>query len=108
MVASCGAEPIHPNTVERFIETFGVRGFRRTSFAAAYGLAEATLLVTMKRTEAEPTFLTVEAEALADSIVKKSSASESRSSNIGRMWGTPRRNLYSNRESYDAEPMSNR
>ena len=75
-VASCGAEPIHADTVERFVETFGPQGFRRTSFAPAYGLAEATLLVTMKRTEAEPTFLTVEAEALADSIVKESSASE--------------------------------
>ena len=75
-VASCGAEPIHADTVERFIETFGPQGFRRTSFAPAYGLAEATLLVTMKQTGAEPMFLKVEAEALADSIVKESSASE--------------------------------
>ena len=77
MVASCGAEPIHADTVERFIETFGPQGFRRTSFAPAYGLAEATLLVTMKQTSAEPTFLKVETEALADSIVKESSASAS-------------------------------
>jgi amino acid adenylation domain-containing protein len=75
-VASCGAEPIHAATVERFVETFGPQGFRRTSFAPAYGLAEATLLVTMKQTGAEPTFLTIEAEALANSIVKESSASE--------------------------------
>ena len=75
-VASCGAEPIHADTVEQFVETFGPQGFRRTSFAPAYGLAEATLLVTMKQTGAEPTFLKVEAEALADSIVKESSASE--------------------------------
>ena len=77
MVASCGAEPIHPDTVEQFIQTFGPRGFSRTSFAPAYGLAEATLLVTMKRIEAEPTFLKVEADALADSIVKESSTSGS-------------------------------
>ena len=75
-VASCGAEPIHADTVERFIETFGSQGFRRTSFAPAYGLAEATLLVTMKRTEAEPTYLKVEGGALADSIVIESSLSE--------------------------------
>ena len=75
-VASCGAEPIHAATVEQFIETFGSQGFRRTAFAPAYGLAEATLLVTMKQVGAEPTFLKVEAEALADSIVKESSASE--------------------------------
>ena len=85
-VASCGAEPIHAATVERFVETFGPQGFRRTSFAPAYGLAEATLLVTMKQTGAEPTFLTIEAEALANSIVKESSASK-RDSDIGR--GTP-------------------
>ena len=75
-VASCGAEPIHADTVEQFIETFSPWGFRRTSFAPGYGLAEATLLVTMKRTDEEPTFLKV-AAALAGSIVKKSSASES-------------------------------
>lgn len=74
MVASCGAEPIHADTVEQFIKTFGPRGFRRTAFAPAYGLAEATLLVTLKRVEAEPTFLNVEAESLTDSIVNVSPA----------------------------------
>lgn len=75
LVASCGAEPIHPNTVEQFIDTFGRYGFRRTTFAPAYGLAEATLLVTVKRAGAEPSFLHIEADALADSIVKESPAS---------------------------------
>ncbi len=64
-VASCGAEPIHPDTVEQFIDTFGPRGFRRTAFRPGYGLAEATLLVTMKRAGAEPSFLHVEADTLA-------------------------------------------
>ena len=75
-VASCGAEPIHPDTVTRFIDTFGPRGFRSTSFAPAYGLAEATLLVTMKRTGAEPSFLNVDAEALSNAVVQISPASE--------------------------------
>lgn len=75
-VASCGAEPIHPDTVRRFIDTFGPRGFRKTSFAPAYGLAEATLLVTMKRAGAEPTVLNVEAQALADGVVKESPVAE--------------------------------
>lgn len=75
-VASCGAEPIHPTTVEQFINTFGPRGFRRTAFAPGYGLAEATLLVTMKRPGTEPSLLHVDAEALADSTVKECSASE--------------------------------
>jgi amino acid adenylation domain-containing protein len=76
MVASCGAEPIHPDTVEQFISTFSSRGFRRTAFAPGYGLAEATLLVTVKRIGAEPSFLHVEADALADSIVTQASASQ--------------------------------
>lgn len=76
LVASCGAEPIHPDTVEQFINTFGRYGFRRTTFAPAYGLAEATLLVTVKRTGAEPRLLHVEADALADSIIKEAPASE--------------------------------
>ncbi|GKS63650.1 hypothetical protein YTPLAS72_09540 [Nitrospira sp.] len=75
-VASCGAEPIHPDTVRGFIKTFGPRGFRSTSFAPAYGLAEATLLVTMKRVDAEPSFLNVDAEALSHAVVKESSVSE--------------------------------
>ncbi|MDH4251454.1 MAG: AMP-binding protein, partial [Nitrospira sp.] len=76
LVASCGAEPIRPETVEQFIDIFGPHGFRRTTFAPAYGLAEATLLVTVKRAGAEPSFLHVETDALADSIIKEAPASE--------------------------------
>src|SRR6185437_6961922 len=76
-VASCGAEPIYPDTVRRFIERFGPRGFAPTSFSPAYGLAEATLLVTMKPIRRESTFLTVNAEALANSIVTEAASSES-------------------------------
>ncbi|MDI3465818.1 MAG: polyketide synthase module [Nitrospira sp.] len=76
MVASCGAEPIHPDTVEQFIDTFGPHGFRRAAFAPGYGLAEATLLATMKRAGTEPSVLPVEPDALADSIVKESPASK--------------------------------
>ncbi len=75
-VASCGAEPIHPSTVRQFLDTFGPRGFRRTTFTPGYGLAEATLLVTMKRTGMEPSLLSVDADALADSVVNTSPASE--------------------------------
>ena len=102
MVASCGAEPIHPETVEQFINTFGPRGFRRTTFAPAYGLAEATLLVTVKRAEAEPSVLRVAAEALADSIVKEAPASETGNADIGRMRRAPRRHACPDRASHDA------
>jgi acyl-CoA synthetase (AMP-forming)/AMP-acid ligase II len=45
-VAYVGAEPIRAATLERFAETFGPCGFRRTAFLCCYGMAEATLLVT--------------------------------------------------------------
>ena len=44
-LAFCGAEPIRPETLERFAETFAAQGFRSNAFYPCYGLAEATLLV---------------------------------------------------------------
>ncbi|WNG33627.1 amino acid adenylation domain-containing protein [Archangium violaceum] len=44
-VAFNGAEPIRPDTLERFTQAFGPIGFRREAFYPCYGLAEATLIV---------------------------------------------------------------
>jgi phthiocerol/phenolphthiocerol synthesis type-I polyketide synthase C len=44
--AVSGAEPIRPGTLERFASRFSAYGFRVSAFYPAYGLAEATLLVT--------------------------------------------------------------
>src|SRR4051812_47847830 len=44
-VAFNGAEPIQPDTLDRFVEAFGPCGFRREAFYPCYGLAEATLIV---------------------------------------------------------------
>lgn len=44
-VAFNGAEPIRPETLDRFAAVFGPAGFRSNAFLACYGLAEATLLV---------------------------------------------------------------
>ncbi|AGC45639.1 amino acid adenylation domain-containing protein [Myxococcus stipitatus DSM 14675] len=44
-VAFCGAEPIRPETLERFVEAFAPCGFRREAFYPCYGLAEGTLIV---------------------------------------------------------------
>jgi acyl-CoA synthetase (AMP-forming)/AMP-acid ligase II len=41
-----GAEPVRPETIERFVERFEPYGFRAESFYPCYGLAEATLYVT--------------------------------------------------------------
>ncbi len=48
VVAASAAEPIRRDTAERFIATFARFGFRSTAFAPAYGLAEATLVVSAK------------------------------------------------------------
>ncbi|RKH68628.1 non-ribosomal peptide synthetase, partial [Corallococcus llansteffanensis] len=44
-VAFCGAEPIRPETLDRFAEAFAPAGFRREALYACYGLAEGTLIV---------------------------------------------------------------
>ena len=40
-----GAEPILPQTIKRFVETFGPCGFKEEAFYPCYGLAEGTLMV---------------------------------------------------------------
>ncbi len=44
-VALCGAEPVRPDTLAQFAKAFGPNGFRQDAFRPAYGLAEATLIV---------------------------------------------------------------
>ncbi len=41
-----GAEPVRPDTLERFVERFGPHGLRPEAVFPCYGLAEATLYVT--------------------------------------------------------------
>lgn len=42
-----GAEPVNPETLERFQQRFEKNGFRRQAMMPVYGLAEASLAVTM-------------------------------------------------------------
>ncbi len=44
-VAGCGAEPIRPETLEAFAETFAKVGFRKEAFLPSYGMAESTLAI---------------------------------------------------------------
>jgi acyl-CoA synthetase (AMP-forming)/AMP-acid ligase II len=44
-VALNGAEPVHAETITRFAETFAAYGFDRNAAFPAYGMAEATLLI---------------------------------------------------------------
>jgi acyl-CoA synthetase (AMP-forming)/AMP-acid ligase II/acyl carrier protein len=45
-VAFNGAEPVRPETLERFAAAFAPAGFRPDAFQPCYGLAEATLIAT--------------------------------------------------------------
>jgi fatty-acyl-CoA synthase len=46
-IAGCGAEPVRPDTLRRFADLFAGAGFRADAFMPSYGLAEATLAVTL-------------------------------------------------------------
>jgi acyl-CoA synthetase (AMP-forming)/AMP-acid ligase II/lauroyl/myristoyl acyltransferase/acyl carrier protein len=53
-MACLGAEPIHPGIVRQFIETFAPHGFRPDALIPGYGLAEATLAVTVTPLQGGP------------------------------------------------------
>lgn len=62
--AGNAAEPINPQVMADFVETFSPCGFRWEAFAPSYGLAENTLLATTKPKGTKPVFLTVETAAI--------------------------------------------
>ena len=53
-IAFNGAEPVRQATLNRFAEAFAQCGFRREALCAGYGLAEATLMVTLSRQGTPP------------------------------------------------------
>ncbi|MCB0213161.1 MAG: AMP-binding protein, partial [Anaerolineae bacterium] len=61
-----GAEPVQASTLKRFTNTFGLCGFAAKTHAPGYGLAEATLKVTLTHQQIEPIFHTVNSAALAE------------------------------------------
>jgi acyl transferase domain-containing protein/acyl-CoA synthetase (AMP-forming)/AMP-acid ligase II/acyl carrier protein len=63
-VAANGAEPIRSETLRRFSEAFAPCGFRPEAFYPGYGLAEATLFVTVRRHDASSGVCALESAAL--------------------------------------------
>jgi fatty-acyl-CoA synthase len=45
-VFGCGAEPINPETMRKFVATFAPAGVKPTALLPCYGMAEATLAIT--------------------------------------------------------------
>jgi acyl-CoA synthetase (AMP-forming)/AMP-acid ligase II len=62
--AGNAAEPINPKVIDDFVEKFKPYGFRRETFAPAFGLAEATLLVSSTQDGSGPQIIEVDADAL--------------------------------------------
>jgi acyl-CoA synthetase (AMP-forming)/AMP-acid ligase II len=62
----CGGEVVRWSTLKRFAEACAAAGFRPRAFCPAYGLAEATLAVTMVRPEQDVLVRNADAAALAD------------------------------------------
>jgi fatty-acyl-CoA synthase len=60
-----GAEPVKPETLERFAERFAKYGFRREAMLPVYGLAEASLGVTFPPLYRGPKVDRIEREAFA-------------------------------------------
>jgi phthiocerol/phenolphthiocerol synthesis type-I polyketide synthase C len=60
-----GAEPVRRETLDRFSRTFASCGFRPVAHAPGYGLAEATLMVSVTSPDAAPVIRQVHADALA-------------------------------------------
>ena len=60
-----GAEPVNPETLERFAKRFAPYGFRRESQLPVYGLAEASLAVTFPPLRRGPLVDRVEREVFA-------------------------------------------
>jgi fatty-acyl-CoA synthase len=69
-VCLVGAEEIPWTTLTEAAQAFGPRGLTMEALTPAYGLAEATLAVTIGRLDAPPEYLDVDADALAGGRVE--------------------------------------
>jgi acyl-CoA synthetase (AMP-forming)/AMP-acid ligase II len=72
-----GAEPVRIGTLQRFADRFSRSGFQLDAFVPAYGMAEATLLVTAKRSGTSVRTLAVDPTAMEQGMaVGSASAAE--------------------------------
>ena len=70
-LAFCGAEPIRPETLERFARTFEPVGFRASSFYPCFGMAESSLIVSGGDGPSAPRTFTIDRKALErDAVVE--------------------------------------
>jgi len=83
-IAFNGAEPIRPDTLERFARAFEPAGFRREALYPCFGLAEATLIVSGGKRDGAPVIKTLKASALENNeVVEASPQSDDTRSLVG-------------------------
>ncbi len=82
-VAFNAAEPIRASAIHRFRDAFRESGFRAASMQTAYGLAEATLVVSAADPDAEPVMLSVDSIALDEGRIEVSDHPERRREIVG-------------------------
>lgn len=68
--AYCGSEPVRRATLEAFHREFAPAGFDRAAFHPCYGMAEATLAVTLARTPGMPLYRRASSRALAEGRIE--------------------------------------
>jgi myxalamid-type polyketide synthase MxaB len=66
-----GAEPVRPETMDRFAEAFACCGFRREAFYPCYGMAETTLMVSGGDAAAPPVVRTFNPHALGEDRIQR-------------------------------------
>lgn len=59
-----GAEPVRPESLDRFARAFEPCGFQPKAFYPCYGMAESTLMISGVKKKAEPKVLTIDMQAM--------------------------------------------
>src|SRR2546429_4011049 len=84
-VAFNGAEPVRANTIDRFASTFAPYGFDAKSIQPAYGMAEATLLISGGRRGTGPATPKIDRDALQPNQVAAPAQSQEAQILVGRV-----------------------
>jgi acyl-CoA synthetase (AMP-forming)/AMP-acid ligase II len=71
-----GAEPVRHDTIERFSKTFARWGFDPCSFTPSYGMAEATLLISMTTRRKPPVMCRLDKPAYAEGRLESSTGAD--------------------------------
>src|SRR5262245_37444877 len=78
-IAGCGGDMVRPGPLLGFAERFAAAGFSEKAFVASYGMAEATLALTMSPLNEGLKFDTIDVDRMErDGVVKAGSGSRSR------------------------------